>query len=145
MVTLITLIPNSDTFTEDSQRPIRDGIMSTLCTLVSSGTDVEVTLAVYECIIRVAELYYVALQPYMDALAHLTFGAARGISAAPRTEVCAVSFSGIFRHGLWFHNLEWESELYVYTSLDATTLLPGNRRSGRRILDDSCRRGGRAG
>lgn len=60
--------------------------MGTLCTL-ASGADVEVMISAYECIIRVAELYYVALQPYMDALARLTFGAARGISAVARTEV----------------------------------------------------------
>ena len=61
--------------------------MRTLCALVAGG-DVEVAIGAFDAIVRIAELYYDALEPYMDALAQLTFGAARAISAASRrTEV----------------------------------------------------------
>ena len=76
-----------ETFTSDAQRAARDVLMRTLCALVAGG-DVEVAIGAFDAIVRIAELYYDALEPYMDALAQLTFGAARAISAASRrTEV----------------------------------------------------------
>lgn len=80
-------VASRETFTSDAQRAARDVLVRTLCALVTGG-DIEVAIGAFDAIVRIAELYYDALEPYMDTLAQLTFGAARAISAASRrTEV----------------------------------------------------------
>jgi hypothetical protein len=75
-------------FTDESARANRDHMMSIMCQLATSTADPEVPKIAYDCISRVAQLYYASLHPYMDALAKLTFGAAGSIvPGQPKTEV----------------------------------------------------------
>ena len=61
----------------DARAGERNAIMGAMCTCTRS-TDSMVRNTAYECISKVAELYYEALGPYMQTLAGLTFEAARG-------------------------------------------------------------------
>lgn len=96
----------------------RNALMSSICSATQSD-DVETRSGGFDCIIRVAELYYDSLGMYMNTLAQLTFAAARN-AGDEATAVRAVEF--------WTTIAETEEELgpedsgnnkYIVTALKA--------------------------
>jgi importin subunit beta-1 len=76
---------------EDSHAGERNALMTAICGATQSD-DAETRSGGFDCIIRVAELFYGALGPYMNTLAQLTFGAAAKSSSDEASAVRAVEF-----------------------------------------------------
>ena len=87
---MLNALPFVATNFEDSHAQERNSIMAAICAASQLPCTLDVREVSFECITKVAELYYDHLDPYMATLAPLTFAAAAGQEEVRSQYICVM-------------------------------------------------------